>query len=203
MTLKPRKKPRQERSKFTVDMILEASVHVFEQRGYHKATTKHIAEHAGVSVGTLYQYFPNKESILCSLMEHHIQKTYALITDVFEKIVKSNKIDSSSVEYFVKSFLKFHQKETSYHRIVLKEVQNAGQLLNEWIENAEKGIMQFLEDLFAKSEFIHVKYPKMAARLCSQMVNALVHKHILSETDENPDREFIHELTEILSCYLF
>lgn len=67
--LKPRKIPAQERSRVTVDAIYEASLQLFAREGYNTVTTDKIAERAGVSIGTLYQYFPNKESILIGLWE--------------------------------------------------------------------------------------------------------------------------------------
>src|SRR5262247_3195924 len=65
----PRKRPVQERSRSTVDVILEAAAQVLERDGYAAATTDLIAERAGVSIGTLYQYFPNKDSILLALTQ--------------------------------------------------------------------------------------------------------------------------------------
>ena len=72
--LNPRKQPSQGRSRFTIRQIVEAAARVFEERGYAGATTNRIAERAGVSIGSLYQYFPNKESILVVLLEQHTQE---------------------------------------------------------------------------------------------------------------------------------
>ncbi|ABW67743.1 TetR/AcrR family transcriptional regulator [Desulfosudis oleivorans] len=66
---RPRKKPRQERAKVTVDAIYEAALQLFVIDNYSAVTTDKIAERAGVSIGTLYQYFPNKESILVGLWD--------------------------------------------------------------------------------------------------------------------------------------
>jgi AcrR family transcriptional regulator len=65
----PRKKPRQARAKRTVDLILEASTQILSSYGEEALTTNHIAERAGFSIGTLYQYFPNRDSILNALIE--------------------------------------------------------------------------------------------------------------------------------------
>jgi AcrR family transcriptional regulator len=65
----PRRKPSQARSQRSVDAIVEASAQVLERHGYHSATTNRIAARAGVSVGTLYQYFDNKDQIFDLLIE--------------------------------------------------------------------------------------------------------------------------------------
>lgn len=61
--LKPRKQPTQDRSAKTVEAIVEAAIRVLQQGGWAKFTTTRVAERAGISVGSLYQYFPNRESI--------------------------------------------------------------------------------------------------------------------------------------------
>jgi AcrR family transcriptional regulator len=65
----PRKKPKQARSAHLVDSILKAAIRVLEREGATAFTTIRVAEQAGVSVGSLYQYFPNKESILFRLQQ--------------------------------------------------------------------------------------------------------------------------------------
>jgi AcrR family transcriptional regulator len=65
----PRKKPSQARARRTFDLILEASAQILASHGEEALTTNHIAERAGFSIGTLYQYFPNRDSILDALIE--------------------------------------------------------------------------------------------------------------------------------------
>ena len=71
-TLDPRRRPRQRRSQDTVAFLLEAAAQVFGARGYERTTTNHVAERAGVSIGTLYQYFPNKDALLLALAREHL-----------------------------------------------------------------------------------------------------------------------------------
>ncbi|HEY0947216.1 MAG TPA: TetR/AcrR family transcriptional regulator [Opitutaceae bacterium] len=68
----PRKKPSQSRSQATVDVILDAAARIFVETGFDAATTNAIAERAGVSIGSLYQYFPNKLALLAALKERHV-----------------------------------------------------------------------------------------------------------------------------------
>jgi AcrR family transcriptional regulator len=71
-SLAPRKRPAQRRSTATVDAILEAAARILETRGLDDYTTNDIAERAGVSIGSLYQYFPTKESITRALIEREM-----------------------------------------------------------------------------------------------------------------------------------
>ena len=72
--LQPRKTPVQARSTASVDAILQATVQVLLQEGKMRLTTTRVAQRAGVSVGTLYQYFPNKRSLLGTLLQQHLDR---------------------------------------------------------------------------------------------------------------------------------
>ncbi|MDR3488568.1 MAG: TetR/AcrR family transcriptional regulator [Bradyrhizobium sp.] len=78
-TTSPRKTPIQERSKATVDVIAEAAARILAKEGAEALTTNRIAEVAGVSVGSVYQYFPNKEAIVAALLETRLMHSRSLI----------------------------------------------------------------------------------------------------------------------------
>lgn len=78
-----RKRPRQSRSNQLVAAILEAAVRVLARDGARRFTTARVAEAAGVSVGSLYQYFPNKEAILFRLQSDEWQQTLKMLDDIF------------------------------------------------------------------------------------------------------------------------
>ncbi|QDX80614.1 hypothetical protein B9N43_04735 [Denitratisoma sp. DHT3] len=63
----PRKQPIQKRSEFTMTTIIDAARSILEKQGVEAVTTRRVAERAGVAVGTLYQYFPNRDAILMQL----------------------------------------------------------------------------------------------------------------------------------------
>jgi AcrR family transcriptional regulator len=67
--IKPRKMPSQSRSALTVDAILEGAAHILERHGLEGYTTNAIAQRSGVSIGSLYQYFPTKDAITAALIE--------------------------------------------------------------------------------------------------------------------------------------
>ena len=72
--LEPRKMPIQARSTVTVEAISEATIQVLLTHGAERLTTTRVAARAGVSVGTLYQYYPNKQSLLFAIFEDHMDK---------------------------------------------------------------------------------------------------------------------------------
>ncbi|MGC1450059.1 MAG: TetR/AcrR family transcriptional regulator [Candidatus Sulfotelmatobacter sp.] len=74
VALEPRKTPVQARATVTVEAISEAAIQVLLSQGADRLTTTRVAYRAGVSVGTLYQYFPNKQSLLFAVLEDHLEK---------------------------------------------------------------------------------------------------------------------------------
>jgi len=81
-----RKQPKQARSTALVATILEAAVQVLAKQGAHRFTTARVAEKAGVSVGSLYQYFPNKAAILFRLQSDEWRQTTGLLRDILEDV---------------------------------------------------------------------------------------------------------------------
>jgi AcrR family transcriptional regulator len=82
VTEKTRRTPQQSRSEATVEAILEAAFQLLEQGGVEALTTNHIAERAGVSVGTLYQYFKGKQAILAALAQRRAAAARDRIADI-------------------------------------------------------------------------------------------------------------------------
>ena len=77
--LEPRKLPTQSRSTATVNAVLEAAARILEQRGFKDYTTNAVAEWAGVSIGSFYQYFPNKDAVTVALIE---REAAVLLADI-------------------------------------------------------------------------------------------------------------------------
>jgi AcrR family transcriptional regulator len=115
--LKPRKKPVQKRSQVTVDAIIEAAARLFVRDGYKATTTNKIAELAGVSIGSLYEYFPNKASILAGMVR--LQATTTL--DMMRERVKG--LEDASLEALVRVFartgIEAYYKNLDLNRVLL------------------------------------------------------------------------------------
>lgn len=126
--VKVRKAPRQERSKVMVEAILEAAAQIFSELGYARATTNKIAERAGVSVGSLYQYFPNKDSLIASLHEAH----HASIHEVAAKALKRFGDHSMGLEEGLRRFLdelsEIHRANPTLTKALSREVMRESEV---------------------------------------------------------------------------
>ncbi len=85
-SLSPRKKPQQRRSRVTIDTIFEATIQVLLAGGLDKVTTIQIADRAGVSIGSLYQYFPNKSALLAAVVKRHVGEVVDLTIAACESV---------------------------------------------------------------------------------------------------------------------
>jgi AcrR family transcriptional regulator len=83
----PRKKPRQKRSQITVDVILESATRVLRQESLAGFNTNRVAEVAGVSVGSLYQYFPNKEALVVELVSQAQNRLAESVEQAVEQLL--------------------------------------------------------------------------------------------------------------------
>lgn len=79
-----RRRPAQQRSRNTVSFVLEAAAQLFAEHGYDGTTTNLVAERAGVSVGSLYQYFAGKDALLLALTENHLAEVRGGLQDLVE-----------------------------------------------------------------------------------------------------------------------
>jgi len=112
-----RKGPKQQRSKVTVAAILEATVRVLEQEGSDAATTSRIAEVAGVSVGTLYQYFANREAILDALQDREFERATEMMSRVLAR--GASRSDREVARAVIEGLLELHSAAPGLHRLLV------------------------------------------------------------------------------------
>jgi AcrR family transcriptional regulator len=108
--LEPRKIPVQARAAVTVEAIFEATIQVLLSHGTERLTTTRVAQRAGVSVGTLYQYFPNKQSLLFAVLEDHLDKVAAAVELACERA--RGKRLSEMVQHVVEKFVDAKMQRT-------------------------------------------------------------------------------------------
>ena len=102
-----RRMPRQARSLHTVDVILTAAAQVLVERGYAKTSTNHVAKIAGVSIGSLYQYFRNKDELILAVVDRHASSILDLLQSTMADYADAD-LDVA-VRQFVKAMVAVHQ----------------------------------------------------------------------------------------------
>ncbi|SEM16695.1 transcriptional regulator, TetR family [Variovorax sp. YR750] len=119
-----RKAPSQRRSRVTVDVIIEAATRVLARRGWARFTTNEIAAVAGVSVGSLYQYFPDKLAIAEAIRERHLAEVLVALSDPEEEAEDGDEAVSLDrrVERFVDGVIAAHSVDQALHRVLVDEV---------------------------------------------------------------------------------
>lgn len=103
-----------------VDTILDAMSRVLVERGYAKTNTNLVAESAGISVGSLYQYFPNKDALIFALRERHVTRMLTLFEDVAAHIDGAGSLHSD-FEALIDALVAAHLVEPELNRILEEE----------------------------------------------------------------------------------
>ena len=195
----PRKKPSQARSQATMDAILDAAAQVFADKGY-TATTNHIARRAGVSIGSLYQYFPNKDAILYSLMERHVLDGREIITQEMETLAQVGMITVPLIRRLIEIMMVFHEKDPVLHRVLFEEVRYI-QFWQEYQRN-ESYAVTVLESFLENTPNGRKKGRKGAVRLFCHAMEAMTHRFVLNGYEDLGREEFLDEAVDMLSRYL-
>ncbi len=197
--LEPRKSPRQIRAQETRQRLLAAAAHVFAEHGYAAGTTNRIAEAAGHSIGSLYQYFPNKDAILAELVTAHAEEGLTLIRRrLAEGPLPETLHDKLTL--FVRATVDLHRDQPRLHRVLFEEAPRPPELLVT-LHSAERQIVAMAAAVLAEDPSVRVADVAMAARLVVGAIESLVHRFIASDTPDDTER-FSRELVAMLMRYL-
>ena len=200
--LEPRKIPSQERSRKTVAAIYDAATDIFVNTGYAEATTDQIAEKAGVSIGTLYNYFPGKEAILYGLWEKY-EKEIKVITDQADQdIRKKGSFDRSIVPVLLNLALELVSYERVQNRLFISQIGLPETIIQ---KRRELGLYMeaTMEAVFRDFSNVRVRNPKIGVHIIWATVQAVFHDYIISVSDEIKPEDFIDELGDIINHYIF
>src|SRR5499426_3224118 len=122
----PRKRPRQLRSRATVDSVLDATARVIVKYGFDGLTTNAVAEAAGVSIGSLYQYFPNKEALVAALIEKHIEDMNAALMSELARVAQLPM--AQAVRAVIELTIRAHQVDSELHQVLTEQVPRVGRM---------------------------------------------------------------------------
>ena len=173
----PRKHPTQARAKETVDAIIAAASQVLIQHGYEQATTARIAARAGVSVGSLYQYFPNKEAIVAALIERHAEELVSTVRSLLRSHAQSSL--EECMRAAIDATITAHRLDPRLHKILHEQVPRVGRLETAMRANHEltAEVERFLREHADQMDPSHD--PGIAAIVVETVIDALAHKAVL------------------------
>jgi AcrR family transcriptional regulator len=195
----PRKEPRQARSQATVDAILTATARVLVKHGYDHASTNRIAEAAGVSVGSLYQYFPTKEALVAALIDRHMSEMTSLIEENIE-VLRTAPVPVAT-RALVRLMLKAHAQDPKLHKIFAEQVPRIGRMSR--LHEIERRIAERLR-LFMAAHMteLRVRNVELSIFIVVSVVEALTHMTVVDHPGRFDEEELIDEITNLVLRYL-
>jgi AcrR family transcriptional regulator len=195
----PRKQPRQERSRETVATILAATSRVLVKRGFDGLTTNAVAAAAGVSIGSLYQYFPNKEALVAGLIEHHINTINSAILAELQRVAMLP--IAQAARRVIELSIRAHSIDPELHRVLTEQVPRIGKLakLRELEEITSRAVAGLLA--MRKSE-LAITDVELAAFMLVSTIEAIVHRAALLYPERLSDPRLVDEATLVVTRYL-
>jgi AcrR family transcriptional regulator len=196
--IKPRKLPAQERSKVTYDAILKATAQVLAAEGVDRVNTNRVAEVAGVSIGSLYQYFPNKEAMMQALIDSYSNRLVEHLSGYLQQL--SQEPAAGAIRSYVKAMLSLPREDPELHRAFVLVVFKLGHAS---IRQLEEQLL-FIVRAYLETQK-HRLIPKnldLAAFILVTTVESVTNIALLKHPEYISTDEFEIELSSIITRYL-
>jgi AcrR family transcriptional regulator len=199
---KPRKNASQERSRATVDALVEATARILRREGFDRASTNRIAEQAGVSIGSLYQYFPSKEALVAAVIDRHHEALMQVVRGALARVATLPM--KQAVRTLVTAAVEAHSVDPKLHRVLAEQVPRTGRLENVEALNRTAYTL-FRSWLQSHRDECRALDLDLAAFVCVTSIEALTHTAVLyrSEALSGAAMEtLIDEATRLIVRYL-
>lgn len=182
-----------------MDAILEATAQVLVRDGYAKTTTNRIAKRAGVSVGTLYQYFPNKDALVVALCEQHSDEMMALLGASISELAGAE--PETATRVIVRAMIEAHAVNPELHEAIISNLPKEKQFEQILAVNAQAEAMV---KVFLEQHVDRLATPNldMAAFIVVNTVEALTHAAVIERPDFLGTEELVDEITRLINRYL-
>jgi AcrR family transcriptional regulator len=196
-----RRPPRQERSRDTVEDILQAAAEVFGKLGYAGATTNKIAERAGVSIGSLYQYFDSKDDILRVLLERHQSDARAAIEAAHTRLIDPDIPLESGLRDLLDRLLALHTKDPALSHVLAHAFPHSERHRQDE-EQEDIRYIESVQSILEQRTEVIVADTRVAANVVVQTVGLLM-RWLGHEAPRNLNADaFVDELLKMLLSYL-
>jgi AcrR family transcriptional regulator len=194
-----RKQPRQERAQASVDAILTAALRLLEKDGLDKLTTAKVADVAGVSIGTLYQYFPSKEAIIGALLERRFDQMTTMLSALLDA-TRTIPLETA-IGMAVRAFVEQHLLGAKLHVPFLESYGTTGRMTQ------YRAYMDRFVDLLAghleqRHAQIQTTDYQMAAFILVSCAEGIAQSLAYREPDRAHAERLVREATAIVTRYL-
>ena len=185
----------------TVNALLEATARILIREGFDKASTNRIAEVAGVSVGSLYQYFPGKEALVAALIDRHNQEVMQVVRGELAQAM--NEPLEQAIRRLVSVAVKAHRIDPKLHRVLAEQIPRVGKLEKVESFNRENYAL-FAAYLGSRRDEIRPVDLGLAAFVCVTTIEALTHNAVVHHriASEEAMAALIEEATRLVVGYL-
>tara|TARA_R110002124_G_scaffold72857_2_gene195689 strand:- start:325 stop:894 length:570 start_codon:yes stop_codon:yes gene_type:complete len=160
----------------TVDALVEATARILIKEGFDKASTNRIAEVAGVSVGSLYQYFPSKEALVAAVIERHQQEIMQAIRSEMAEVLALPV--EKAMRKIVAIAVRLHRVDPKLHDVLAEQIPRVGKLEKLAAFNSENFTL-FRAYLEGHRSEICVDDLELASYVCVTSIEALTHNAVL------------------------
>jgi AcrR family transcriptional regulator len=194
----PVRKPLQARSRALLEVVLEATAQILEKDGYEGLTTNHVAERAGVSVGSIYQYFHSKDELVLALVDRHMDRLVALVGGELAAAVDLPLAEGA--RRVIGALVRSHMVDPDLHRAILEQVPKVNRMGR--VREMDRQFEALLAALVvAKGREVAVDDPRMFAFLVVQTTKAVTLGALLDHPEYLQDELLADELTRMFMTY--
>ena len=194
-----RKPPQQSRSRVTVEAILDGAIQVLEREGSRAMTTTRVASSAGVSVGTLYQYFPNRKSILDALQEREFQRTMTVMQEVM--LHSPTGSTDELARAVIRGLFKLYTAAPELHKVLA--IEGLVGEAPEQVKAFDLRMVNLVRSVLSGARLIcRRKNVDAAAFVAYQSVRASILAHLLEAPAGLDEAALTEELADLLHRYL-
>lgn len=195
-----RKEPAQARARETVGAILQAAAHILTRQGYDALTTNHIAERAGVSIGSLYQYFPNKDAILMALARRHLDDIERTIDDAMAQ-AHGDRSFEDTVRAMISANIAAHRLDPALHSALSERLPHQG--ADDWRKAFDDRVMAKVGAILKRHRReLGVRNLDLATYIVVRSVEACVHDACRLRPGDLASGELAGEVTGLVLRYL-
>ncbi len=195
-----RKRPRQSRARATFDAVLDAAAELISAHGYAQTTTNAVARRAGVSIGSLYQYFPNKTAILVSLLERHIHEVQPIVAECLATLTDPETPFEKGLRQLFLGLIDLHSHNPKLQEVLSEEVPHPPSI-QRLRQKLEGGYVAQVADILRRRPDVEVADPDVAAHIIVVVSEAATYWLAHSVPRSADKRRYVDEVVRLLNAY--